>query len=412
MLPSRPVLSGVYGFRILAQPAGRRAVVLVILAVVVAFRAMQFVAMAADDFWAADFAAYWTAGRHLLEGQPIYSATQLAGPYTPEGLVGFLYAPPFAAVVAPIAALVPDSYGAAAWIWVVLGAVVLVASVVAVARAEGLDRRLDLALPTIPILVVLAAIFPPILGEITVGNVHLELLGLLSLAWLGVRRGDARGDAVAGVAIGAATMIKIFPGLLVVWLLVRRRFRAAAWSVGAVAAIALVSVPIVGLDNWLDFPRALLNMGPIVSTIDAVSPISWLEPVVGFDLARWSVLGAGTALVVWAARKRDERVGFALAVTVSVLVAPSVFHHYLTLLVLPLLLALAAGVPLKVVALAYLLMYGGQQPALGELSWVLSRVPQTLGWAVLLVALIRQRPGIPIPATPSSVRPAVAGSRA
>jgi alpha-1,2-mannosyltransferase len=398
-----------YGFRLLARPAGRRAALLVVLGVVVAFRAMQFVAMAADPFWAADFAAYWTAARNLLEGEPIYSALQLAGPYTPEGLVGFLYAPPFAALVAPIAALVPGSYGAAAWIWVGLGAVLLVSSVVAVARAEGLDRRLDLALPTIPTLVVLAAIFPPVLGEITVGNVHLLLLGLLALAWLGVRSDDARGDAIAGIAIGAAAVIKIFPGLLIVWLLVRGRRRAAAWSIGAAAAIVLASVPIVGLGNWLDFPRALLNMGPIVSTIDAVSPISWLEPWVGFGVARWSVLLVGVALIVWVALRRDERIGFATAVTVSVLVAPSVFHHYLTLLLLPLLLALGAGVPLKVVALSYLLMFGGQQPALGEWNWVLSRVPQTLGWAVLLVALVRHRSEAS-PAAAAAARPLARGT--
>ena len=42
-------------------------------------------------------------------------------------------------------------------------------------------------------------------------------------------------------------------------------------------------------------------------------------------------------------------------------------------------------------ALSYFLMWGGQQAALGEWSWVLSRVPQTLGWLVLLVALGLQR---------------------
>lgn len=393
MLPSRPVLSEVYGFRILAQPAGRRAAVLVVLAVVVAFRAMQFVAMAADPFWAADFAAYWTAGRHLLDGQPIYSDLQLAGPYTPEGLVGFLYAPPPALVFAAIAFVVPASYQAAAWVWVAIGAACLALSVIGVARAERLDRTLDLALPTIATLLVLAFVFPPVLGEITVGNVHLQLLGLLSLAWLALRRNDRTGDAVAGLAIGAATIVKIFPGLLIVWLLARGRWRPAAWSMGAVVGLALASVPFVGLQSWLDFPTALLNMGRITAVIDSVSPTIWLTPLLGFDVARWLVLAAGTALVVWAARRRDERVGFALAVTVSVLVAPSVFHHYLALLLLPLLLALAAGVPLAVVALAYVLMFGGQQPALGEWNWVLSRVPQTLGYVVLLVALVRRPPG-------------------
>jgi alpha-1,2-mannosyltransferase len=409
MLPSRPVLSEVYGLRVLAQPAGRRAVLLVVLAMIVAYRAMQFAAMAADDFWGADFAAYWTAGKHLLAGEPIYSQVQLAGPYVPEGLVGFLYAPPSAVVFAAIAYLSPDSYQAAAWIWVGLGTILLLGSVVAVARAEELDRRVVVGLPTIPTLVVLALIFPPILGEITVGNVHLELLALLSLAWLAVRRQVRAGDAVAGLAIGAATVIKVFPGLLIVWLVARGRYRAAAWSIGAAVALAVGSVPFVGIQAWLDFPTALRNMGPIASTIDAVSPTVWLAPALGFDVARWLVLAIGTVAVVWIGRNRDLRIGFAAVVCVSVLVAPSVFHHYLTMLVLPLLLALGAGVPLRVVGLSYVLMFGGQQAALGEWSWVLSRVPQTLGYALLVVTLLRQRPR---PAGDGSLAPMEVGSMA
>ena len=80
-----------------------------------------------------------------------------------------------------------------------------------------------------------------------------------------------------------------------------------------------------------------------------------------------------------------------MAVTVSVLIAPAVFHHYLAVLVLPLLLALAADVSPIIVVAAYFLMWGGQQPALGDWAWVLSRVPQTLGWALLLVGLARVR---------------------
>ncbi|MEO8273046.1 MAG: hypothetical protein ABI620_03185, partial [Chloroflexota bacterium] len=88
--------------------------------------------------------------------------------------------------------------------------------------------------------------------------------------------------------------------------------------------------------------------------------------------------------------------------------APAVFHHYLSVLLLPLLLGLAAGVRPLILVLVYFLFWGGQQPALGEWSWVLSRVPQTLGWLVLLVALILQRPAPRQPAAEPVAAPAAA----
>ena len=48
----------------------------------------------------------------------------------------------------------------------------------------------------------------------------------------------------------------------------------------------------------------------------------------------------GIAVVVWAARRGSESVSFAVAVSVSVLIAPALYPHYLAILVLPMLLAL------------------------------------------------------------------------
>jgi hypothetical protein len=92
-------------------------------------------------------------------------------------------------------------------------------------------------------------------------------------------------------------------------------------------------------------------------------------------------------------------------VTVAVLVAPAVYHHYLALLVLPMLLALGAGVPLRWIALAYFLMWGGQQTALGDLSWIVNRAMPTAGAVVLLAALVvparRTRAAPPLAAEPA-----------
>jgi alpha-1,2-mannosyltransferase len=400
MLPSAPVRSEVYGLRLLAQPSGRRAVLVLIVAILAVFRVLQLAVLSSERMWAADFSYYWTAGSQLLHGLPIYSAEQLAGPYVPEDQTGFLYPPAFAVLMLPFAALFPTDPRAAGWLWAAIGAVILVASVWAVVRAEGLDHRFEWLPRPRPLWFVAAALFlPTVIAELSVGNVHLEILGLLSLAWLLVREGergggrrrDARWEWLAGAAVGAAAMLKVFPGVLLLWFVATRRWRAAAGVIVGAGVLAALSLPFTGLQPWLDYPRVLANMGLVLDVHDSVSPTMWLTPVLGFDVARWLVTLAGVALLVWAARARSTVVGFAIAVVVAVVIAPSVFHHYLSVLVLPLLLALAGGVPVWLVALSYLLMWGGQQPALGDWSWVLSRVPQTLGWLLLLAGLALHR---------------------
>ena len=67
--------------------------------------------------------------------------------------------------------------------------------------------------------------------------------------------------------------------------------------------------------------------------------------------------------------------------------APALYHHYLAILVLPLLLALRWAPPWGWVAVAYLAMFGGEQAALGEASWVVNRLLPTLGALLLLGGL-------------------------
>src|SRR6185503_20893551 len=122
------------------------------------------------------------------------------------------------------------------------------------------------------LLVAAAFAFPPVVGELVLGNVHLLLLGLLTLAWLGLRwsetrdaargeaRGDSRGEWLAGIAVGLATVIKVFPGLVVIWFLLTRRYRAAVGAVVGFAAAALATLPFTGIQPWLDYPTVLANL--------------------------------------------------------------------------------------------------------------------------------------------------------
>jgi hypothetical protein len=418
----RPLVGGfhrliglVYGLRLLRQRPVQVAALAVVAALVLAFRALQFALLTREVQWGYDFSFYWTAGRRLLNGEAIYSAAQLAGPYAPQGQDGFLYPPPFAAIVAPLAALFSDAR-AAAWVWTALGAAVLVLAVLALWRSEQLgDRFPILAGRGRWFLVAAAFAFPPVVGELVLGNVHLVLVGLLTLAWLGIRRGDRQGEWIAGLAVGAAAIIKVFPGVLLIWFLLTRRYRAAAAVVVGAAALALVTLPVTGIEPWLQYPTVLANLSAPADTTDTLAPTVWLAPVLGFTVARIVVTVVGLAILAWAAlraapqrfRAGDLRMGiesaapamttarsFAIAVTVSVLIAPALYHHYLAVLVLPLVLGLASGVPLPALAAAYLLMWGGEQAAFGDLTWIVNRGLPTAGAVLLLVSLLWPTRGI------------------
>lgn len=387
----------------------------VVAALVLAFRAFQLALLTRQIQWGYDFSFYRTAGRRILNGQAIYSAAQLAGPYAPQGQDGFLYPPPFAAIVAPLAALFPNDYRAAAWLWTGLGAVVLTVAVLALWRSERLgDRFPILAGRGRWFLVAAALAFPPVVGELVLGNVHLLLLGLLTLAWLGIRRGDQRGEWIAGLAVGAAAIIKVFPGVLLVWFLLTRRYRAAAAVVVGAAALALVTLPLTGIEPWLQYPTVLANLSAPADTTDTLAPTVWLSEVLGFTVARMVVTVVGLAILAWAAIRAHSRTSspgyspmgiksaasamttarsFAIAVTVSILIAPALYHHYLAVLVLPLVLGLAPDVPLALLAASYLLMWGGEQGALGDVAWLVNRALPTAGAVLLLLALIPRQGG-------------------
>lgn len=382
--------SGIYGLRLLRDPAFQRIVLVVIGVIILAFRITQFAVFSTQIQWGYDFSAYWSAAGHLLAGQPIYAADQLTGPYAPQRQFLYLYPPPLAAAVTPIALLVPSDYRAAAWIWTALGAVILVAGTLAVARSTGLVERVRTATGLGPwVLVLLGFTFPPVVGELVLGNVHIVLFGLLSMAWLGVRRGDRRGHELAGLAVGIATVIKVFPALLIVWFLLTGRRRAASWAVLGAVVVVAAALPITGIGPWLDYPAALLNLSAPSDTTSTLAPTVWLAEALGFTTARIVVGVVALGILGWAARSLPTRPSFAVAVILSVLITPALYHHYLAILFLPLLLLLADGRRLPWLALAYVLLSGGDQPSLGDLAWVLTRAVPTAGALALLIIGLR-----------------------
>ncbi|MFI5272451.1 MAG: glycosyltransferase family 87 protein, partial [Ktedonobacterales bacterium] len=95
----------------------------------------------------------------------------------------------------------------------------------------------------------------PAAQTLLTGQINLLVLAPLALVPLLLRRGH---DRWAGAAIALATMLKFTPALLIVYLLLRRRWQAALAAVATLAALALASALVVGPGVALaSIPQAL-----------------------------------------------------------------------------------------------------------------------------------------------------------
>jgi hypothetical protein len=166
--------------------------------------------------WAepSDEHAYWLAARRIIEGRPLYDPTAtIITPYA------YLYPPPLAQIMVPIALVVPSWLFSAGWT-VLMG--------IALWWLAGRDVLRTLALIA----------FLPVAVEFWFRNVHLFLAVLLVL---GLRH------TTGWLAAGAA--IKASHGLGLVWLAVGRRWRDAAVMAGVGSAMLITSVA-VAPDQW------------------------------------------------------------------------------------------------------------------------------------------------------------------
>jgi alpha-1,2-mannosyltransferase len=287
-----------------------------------------------------DLSVYRGAIRYWAAGHDIY------GYLRPNASYGYTY-PPFAALaMLPLAVV---GWQPAILLSLALNlvstAVVLYLLVDPIARRHGWTRWFTLAIAG-----GLAAAYEPMHETISFGQVNLVLV-LLVLGDLLLL--VAPGRRLAGVGIGLATAVKLTPAVFVVYLLVTRRFRAAAVAVAAATAATVLAAAVVPDASRVFWTDAVWNTDRIGST-SYVSNQSLQGVVARLHLGTpwssllWGVL-AVTVIAVWVLRVRraagDEPTGFTLTAIAGCLVSPFTWVHHLVWIMpaFPLLVAGALG---------------------------------------------------------------------
>jgi alpha-1,6-mannosyltransferase len=224
----------------------------------------------------------------------------------------------------------------------------------------------------------------PLVLQETWSSAHLEAVPVffVLLCLLLVIR---RRDIGAGVALGAATALKLTPAFLLVPALVGARVRPGRFALGFVPAFALPYVPYVLSGTFLG---TLHSTG---ATPEFNASVFWvLRAVMPYDLARVVAAALFVAGGIWLSRRFSGRerapIAFAATATLALLLLPVVFPWYW---LAPVALAAAAGIRLP--------LYLGLTAPASYASYLATPPGQKI-WARMvayapLAALLRVRSG-------------------
>lgn len=281
-----------------------------------------------------DLHVYREAGQAVLNGTHLYDVRF-------PGNLAFTY-PPLSAVLFTILTLAPMS------------------------ALEPIVTAASIAL--LPLLLLFALRLPPVSSWLTSRQARWLSISaaagalLLEPMWTTLRYGQlnvliavlvlydlSRPDGFRwkGVGIGLATGLKLTPGLFALYLLLTRRYRAAAVSLGTFAGTVVVGWAVLPREAAQFWSGAFLDParpGRIENAINqslrgAYARVLHTPDVQALYLGTALVVGAaGMVLAARAGRRGDEAAGFSLCAVTGLLVSPVSWSHHWVLAIPVLLL--------------------------------------------------------------------------
>ena len=189
-------------------------------------------------------------------------------------------------------------------------------------------------------------VFLPVQVHLAWGQVQLLLLLIISLAWLELRRGH---EERAGLGLGFAIAIKIYPAFFLVPLIVARRWRVVIVALLTAGLLFLLSFTLIGNQQTVLYVQRML---PAINALPQGRPdmhsLSTTLRLLFGDTALIRAIGTafrvliGCITVLACMRWKMSASGLlALGIPFFLLTTPLIWTHYFVLLYVPWLVAWA-----------------------------------------------------------------------
>ncbi|MDI6783208.1 MAG: glycosyltransferase family 87 protein [bacterium] len=192
--------------------------------------------------------------RNFYSPEELFSTAQSLGI---QRLNPFVYPPVVALFFIPLSFF---SYPSAHLVWFILnhlflicGLTLLISSFSSSATGAPTTDKLIYYISAL----ILTFNFYPLYRTLTAGQLNLLILFLISLTWFLFARKKSVG---AGIFLGIATLIKLFPGLLLLFFLWKKEYKVAVSAVATIAILVLISLAIQGVQPYQDYGTLLTQM--------------------------------------------------------------------------------------------------------------------------------------------------------
>jgi uncharacterized membrane protein len=189
----------------------------------------------------------------------------------------------------------------------------------AAAASGAIAGRSPLRVAVAALAAVLA--FGPAVTVVLLGNQQgFVLLALGGAWWL-----ERRHPASSGVALAAATLLKLFPGMLLARTIARGHWRKLISAVATTVVVVVVSAVVLGPHRYVNFMRNLIDRAqPAFEQDFNIAPATLFDSIPMTAV----ILVIGVLLIVRSARRDDAAISFARAIIVSLVVWPVSWYQY------------------------------------------------------------------------------------
>lgn len=302
-----------------------------------------------------DFYQEWSSAKNLLTGRPVYAPiAETFEPYLGMRSDGPLawdinVHPPTSVLLAiPLA---PLNYYDATLAWNLVSVGAMIVALWMIVRQLKIMLSIWSVLP----LVCITLFASPIWQQVTQGQLNFVLALLVVGIWVADRHDR---PLTAGALLGFATAIKLFPGFLILYFLLRRQWRAVVASAVSFAAFTAATTAVLGVEAYQTYIARVLPQA--VTWKSTWNNASWpglcaklfnpenghtsTTPLVDSPLLEllgtglgWLVVLAALAIITWRAKSLANRDhAFGATVTAMLLLSPVTWEHYFVILIVPL----------------------------------------------------------------------------